>query len=259
MNLQGLWNWEMRPPWSCNYTTNINLQMNYWPALSCALPECLAPYFTFVKRLCENGKQTARLHFGCRGFTLNHNTDRWASTQPVGMIAGHTESEKDSARYSFFPLASVWVCQELWRYYEYTDDLDFLADTAFPLLREAALFCVDWLVEHDGYQVVCPSASPENAFLTPAGEEVSVAYASTMDMTLVREAFDHFEKAWMGASAVPYREVASCPALQWVRMPSPSRINVSPISPMRRHICTSSSLMATHSRCRSDTISPTGR
>lgn len=195
MNLQGLWNWEMQPPWSCNYTTNINLQMNYWPALSCALPECLSPYFTFVKRLCENGKQTARLHFGCRGFTLNHNTDRWASTQPVGKIAGHTESEKGSARYSFFPLASVWVCQELWRYYEYTDDLVFLADTAFPLLREAALFCVDWLIEHDGYQVVCPSASPENAFLTPTGAEVSVAYASTMDMTLVREAFDHFEKA----------------------------------------------------------------
>ena len=195
MNLQGPWNWEMQPPWSCNYTTNINLQMNYWPALSCALPECLSPYFAFVKRLCENGTQTARIHFGCRGFTLNHNTDSWASTQPVGKIAGHTESEKDSARYSFFPLAGVWVCQELWRYYEYTDDVDFLADTAFPLLREAALFCVDWLIEHDGYQVVCPSASPENAFLTTAGEEVSVAYASTMDMTLVREAFDHFEKA----------------------------------------------------------------
>jgi len=195
MTLQGLWNWEMRPPWSCNYTTNINLQMNYWPALSCGLAECLRPYFAFLKTLCGRGRETARARFGCRGFTVSHNTDRWAVTHPVGVIRGHGEGVKGSGQYAFFPLGGAWLCQELWRFYEYTGDADFLANDAFPILREAALFCVDFLVEHDGRWVTCPSASPENAFTAPNGDTASVAWASAMDMTLVRESFDHFEKA----------------------------------------------------------------
>lgn len=194
MNLQGLWNWEMRPPWSCNYTTNINAQMNYWPALSCGTAECMLPYFAFLQKLCENGKKTAQVHFGCRGFSLSHNTDCWASTQPVGSIHGHDEAEKGSGQYAFFPLGGVWMCQLLWRYYEYTGDQVFLRHVAYPILKEAALFCVDFLVEHNGKQVICPSASPENAFRTANGETSSIAYASTMDMTLTREVFDHFQK-----------------------------------------------------------------
>ena len=195
ITLQGLWNWQMQPPWSSNYTTNINTQMNYWPALNCGLKECLQPYFDFIARLCHNGQETAMLQFGCRGFTLSHNTDYWAVTHSVGVVHGQTEGVEDSGRYAWFPLGSVWICQELWRYYEYTGDETFLERTAFPLLREAALFCADFLLSHQGYEVICPSASPENAFFTPDGETASIAYACTMDMTLVREAFDHFEQA----------------------------------------------------------------
>ncbi|MCE5344231.1 MAG: glycoside hydrolase family 95 protein, partial [Eubacteriales bacterium] len=195
MNLQGIWNWEMQPPWSCNYTSNINVQMNYWPTLACGLQECLEPYFTFLARLCKQGQTTACVHFGCRGFTLSHNTDRWGSTQPVGVAHGQKQGVPGSGMYAFFPLGGVWMCQELWRYYEYTDDTDFLALTAFPILREAALFCLDFLTEHDGFWVVCPSASPENAFTAPNGDTASVAWGCTMDMTLVRESFAHFEKA----------------------------------------------------------------
>ena len=195
ITLQGLWSWQIQPPWSCNYTTNINAQMNYWPALSCGLGECLRPYFDFVQKLCEQGKQTARDYYGCRGFTLGHNTDYWANNNPVGVISGQSEGGEDSPRYACFALASVWVCQELWRYYAYTGDLAFLRSTALPVLREAAQFCVDFLTPHGEYEVICPSTSPENAFYTAEGEIVSVGYASAIDMTLVREAFDEYEQA----------------------------------------------------------------
>ncbi len=194
MNLQGLWNWEIQPPWSSNYTTNINTQMNYWPALSCGLWECMAPYFTLLEGVVEEGKKTAAIHFGCRGFTLSHNTDYWRSTHPVGVVHGHKEGAKGSGQYGFFPMGGAWLCQELWRYYEYTGDIAFLKEKAYPILREAALFCLDFLVEHAGHYVICPSASPENAFTAPNGDTASITYACAMDMTLVREVFGDFEK-----------------------------------------------------------------
>ena len=194
MNLQGLWNWEIQPPWSSNYTTNINTQMNYWPALSCGLSECMAPYFDLLKGVAQEGKKTAAIHFGCRGFTLNHNTDYWHSTHPVGIIHGHREGDKGSGQYGFFPTAGAWLCQELWRYYAYTGDTVFLKDTAYPILREAVLFCLDYLIEHKGYYVACPSASPENKFMALSGEEACITYACTMDMTIIREVFGDFEK-----------------------------------------------------------------
>ncbi len=194
MNLQGLWNWEIQPPWSSNYTTNINTQMNYWPALSCGLSECMTPYFDLLYGVVEEGKKTAAIHFGCRGFTLSHNTDYWRSTHPVGVVHGHKEGAKGCGQYGFFPTAGAWLCQELWRYYEYTGDVVFLKEKAYPILREAALFCLDYLVEHEGYFVVCPSASPENAFTAPNGDTASITYACTMDMTIIREVFGDFEK-----------------------------------------------------------------
>ena len=195
MNLQGLWNWEIQPPWSSNYTTNINTQMNYWPALSCGLSECMTPYFDLLQGVVEEGKKTASLHFGCRGFTLSHNTDYWRSTHPVGVVHGQKEGAKGCGQYGFFPLAGVWLCQELWRYFEYTGDAVFLKEKAYPILREAVLFCLDFLVEHEGHFVICPSASPENAFTAPNGDTASITYACTMDMTIVREVFGDFEKA----------------------------------------------------------------
>lgn len=195
INLQGLWNWMMQPPWSSNYTTNINLQMNYWPALAAALPECMEPYFRFLGDVCRQGKRTAETYFGCGGFTLSHNSDGWAHTNPVGVVRGRRHALPDAGRWAWFPLGGVWLCQPLWQYYEYTGDTAFLRETALPLLREAVRFCLDYMVEHDGYWVVCPSTSPENAFYDGRGRVVSVAWAATLDMELIREAFGHFRKA----------------------------------------------------------------
>ena len=194
-NLQGIWNWHIQPPWSSNYTTNINLQMNYWPALSCGMEECMGPYLDFLERLHENGKETARVHFGCRGFCVNHNSDGWAMTNPVGRGPGMKEGRKGSGRWFYFPLGGAWLAQTAWRYYEYTGDETFLRERALPILRDAAIFASDLLVEHDGVYVTCPSTSPENAFVTKSGNPGSITYGCTMDMTIVREIFDEYEAA----------------------------------------------------------------
>lgn len=193
-NLQGIWNWHLQAPWSSNYTTNINLQMNYWLAHSCNLFECMDTYFDFLKKICEEGKKTARIHFNCRGFSLSHNTDYWGNTNPVGVANGRLEGIKGSGTYAFFPMGGAWLCQELWSHYEYTNDLEFLKNTAYPILEQAALFCNDWLVEHNGYYVTCPSTSPENKFVVNENQSCSIAYASTIDLTIIREVFDNFRK-----------------------------------------------------------------
>lgn len=194
-NLQGIWNWMIQPPWSSNYTTNINLQMNYWPALTCGMEECMGPYLDFMERLRENGQKTAREHFGCRGFCVNHNSDGWAMTNPVGRGPGMKEGRKGSGRWFYFPLGGAWLAQTVWRYYEYTGDAGYLREKALPILRDAAIFAADLLVEHDGVYVTCPSTSPENAFRTKSGGEGSITYGCTMDMSIVREIFDEYEAA----------------------------------------------------------------
>lgn len=194
-NLQGIWNWQMRAPWSCNYTTNINVQMNYWLADIGALSECFEPYSRFVKELVIEGKKTAKVNFGCRGFCVGHNTDFWRNTNPVGIPYGGEKGVKGSSLYAFFLLSGQWLCQGLWQHYEYNLDVEYLKNTVYPILREAALFCVDWLVLYNGYYVTCPSASPENQFISPNGEGISpMSMGSTIDMTIIREVFEHFRK-----------------------------------------------------------------
>lgn len=193
-NLQGIWSWEFRAPWNSNWTTNINTQMNYWPVDSCNLSPCFGPYIEFVKRICENGKKTAQTHYGCRGFVHHHNADYWCSTNPVGMAYGETKGRRGAAVWSMWPMGGVWLCQELFRHYEYHPDPDYLEQTLYPILREAALFLLDWVVEEDGGYTTCPSTSPENRFLTADGTACCIASASAMDLTLIRELWDHFEK-----------------------------------------------------------------
>lgn len=195
-NLQGIWNWQMRAPWSSNYTTNINVQMNYWPAQTCNLAECMKPYYTLLGELVENGKKTAQVHFGCRGFCVGHNTDFWRITNPVGVPYGKESGVDGSSLYAFFVLSGQWMCQELWKAYEYHGDLDFLNDFSYPILKEAVLFTIDWLVEYKGYYITCPSASPENQFRTEKGIS-PISMGTTMDMTIVREIFDEFEMAYL--------------------------------------------------------------
>lgn len=191
-NLQGIWSWEQRAPWSSNFTININTQMNYWPALSCRLPECLEPYFSLVTKACEEGKKTAEVNYHCRGFVAHHNLDYWCNTNPVGLTPDQERGNDGSVTWAYWTMGGGWLTQELYRAYEYEQDREYLENTALPVIREAALFFNDWLVEHEGVYVTCPSTSPENRFLLPDGQTCCVTYASTMDMTIVREVFENY-------------------------------------------------------------------
>jgi alpha-L-fucosidase 2 len=129
-NLQGIWNWEIRPPWGSNWTTNINTQMNYWHAQSCNLQECLQPYFDFVKRICEEGNKTARIHYNCRGFVHHNNADYWCNTNPAGLAHGEDRGRENSVTWAMWPMGGAWLTSELFRHYEYNLDQGFLRDTA---------------------------------------------------------------------------------------------------------------------------------
>lgn len=178
-NLQGIWNDRMQPPWCSSWTTNINLQMNYWPAEVANLAECHRPLFRLIEDLRITGQKAAAVHYGCRGWTAHHNIDLWRTATPVG----------GSPSWAFWPMAGAWLCEHLWEHYAFGQDEAFL-ETAYPAIREAALFCLDWLVEApDGTLVTCPSTSPENTFIAPDGQRSSVSKGSTMDMALIRNVF----------------------------------------------------------------------
>lgn len=184
-NLQGIWNEDLRPAWSSNYTTNINVEMNYWPAEVCNLSECHEPLFRMIKEVSENGKETAKKRYGCRGWAVNHNVDLWRQAAPAG----------GSSEWAYWPMAGVWLCSHLWEHYEFTQDKNFLEE-AYPLMKGAATFLLDWLIkDENGYLVTCPSISPENNFLTREGEKCSPSIASTMDMSLSRNLFTNCIKA----------------------------------------------------------------
>ena len=191
-NLQGIWSWEMQAPWSSNWTTNINMQMNYWPALSCGLEECLEPYFAYVENLARNGKKTASIHYHCRGTVHHHNADGWYATNPVGIPYGAESGQEGSVVWSMWLMGMAWLTQEFYRYYEYTGDLEFLEKQAYPLIRETALFLVDWLVPYRGKYVTCPSTSPENRFRDEEGRACAVTFGSAMDMEMTQEVFEHY-------------------------------------------------------------------
>ncbi|MFJ8045714.1 glycosyl hydrolase family 95 catalytic domain-containing protein [Kitasatospora sp. NPDC096147] len=179
-NLQGIWNDDTAPPWNSNWTTNVNLPMNYWPAEITNLAECHQPLLSLVEDLAEAGAPTARDLYGCRGWTVHHNTDLWRPTAPV---AG-------SPSWAMWPMAGAWLCAHLWEHYRYGGDRAFLAERAYPAMRGAALFLLDFLVEDgDGALVTCPSTSPEHHFRTPGGGYAAVTAGTTMDLELARELF----------------------------------------------------------------------
>ncbi len=182
-NLQGIWNDEVRPPWSSNFTLNINTQMNYWLAEPANLAECHAPLFDFIAELSENGRRTAQTNYGARGWVAHHNADLWRQSAPVGAF-GHGDPV-----WACWPLAAAWLCQHLWEHYAFGGDRDFLAERAYPLMKGAAEFALDWLIEHDGWLVTAPSTSPENKFTTPDGQHAAVSAATTMDMALLHDLF----------------------------------------------------------------------
>jgi len=181
-NLQGIWNDILQPPWSSNYTVNINTEMNYWPAETTSLPECHEPLLDFVGHLAEAGRRTAKERYGCGGWTAHHNVDAWCWTNPV---AG-------DPRWSNWPMSGAWLVRHLWDHYAFSGDLEFL-ERAWPILRGAAEFCLDWLVElPDGSLGTSPSTSPENSYLAD-GEPASVTMSSTMDLALISDLFQRCE------------------------------------------------------------------
>jgi alpha-L-fucosidase 2 len=188
-NLQGIWNQETRPPWSSNWTLNINAEMNYWPVETCNLAECHTPLLELIGKLADNGAITADIHYGAKGWTAHHNTDIWCQTSPVGDY-GHGDPV-----WALWPMGGVWLCQHLWEHYAFGKDEKFLREQAYPIMKGAALFCLDWL--HDdgsGRLITSPSTSPEHKFRTAAGLS-GVSVASTMDMSLIWDLFTNVTEA----------------------------------------------------------------
>ena len=187
-NLQGIWNKDLRPPWSSNYTVNINTQMNYWPAEICNLSELHEPLFEFIKELRVTGAKTAKLHYNADGFVVHHNSDIWRLSNPVGNFG------RDAAGYAFWPMGAGWLCQHLFEHYEYTLDKEFLKDTAYPAIKDAAKFYLDMLVEDEsGYLMMAPSTSPENAFIYN-GQVCKVSKTATMTTAIIKEVFKNYIK-----------------------------------------------------------------
>ena len=182
--LQGIWNKDFLPPWESKYTVNINLQMNYWPAEVCNLSECHKPVFELIKKIAEKGSKTAKEMYGARGFVCHHNTD----------IHGDSAPQDHWNPGTYWVLGAAWLCTHQWTHYQYTRDRDFLAEN-FPLMRGAAEFLLDFMVEHEGYLVTCPSVSPENTFLLPGGEKGANIYGVTMDNQIIRDLFNQCVEA----------------------------------------------------------------
>ena len=180
-NLQGIWNDSTNPPWASNYTTNINTQMNYWPAEVTNLAECAEPLFAMLADLAGTGARTARTHYGARGWVLHHNSDLWRNTAPV-----------DGPRSGMWPTGGAWLATHLWEHYLYSGDAAFLA-RAYPIMKGAAEFFVDTLVEDPSgrYLVTSPSLSPENRH-HPDG---TVAAGPAMDSQILRDLFDQVVEA----------------------------------------------------------------
>ena len=175
-NLQGIWNYQRRAPWDGKYTSNINLEMNYWPAEITALGECHEPLLRLTREVSETGREAAAM-YNARGWTLHHNTDIWRSTGAV-----------DGPSYGIWPTCNAWLCQDMWDRYQITGDEEFLAEI-FPIMRDAATFYFDMLVRDPktGYLVVAPSFSPENRPSVDGKRSFSVVYGTTMDNQMVAD------------------------------------------------------------------------
>jgi len=185
-NLQGLWNDKIAAPWNADYHININIQMNYWPAELCNLSECHEPFFRLTEALVPSGRKTARDVYNCRGFVAHHTTDAWFHTTPFGSVG-----------YGMWPMGGAWCTQHFMEHYRFTGDKKFLKTRAYPILKEASLFLLDWLVEHPrtGKLVSGPSNSPENRFTAPDGKNVNLSMGPSMDQEIAWDTFSNLIEA----------------------------------------------------------------
>lgn len=178
-NLQGLWAWQMNAPWNADFHTNINFQMNYWPSDLTNLSEMHTPLFDLTDMLIKPGERSADIIYGARGWVVHHLTDAWGFTAPADGPQG------------IWPVGAAWLAQHPWDHYCFTGDKEFLAERAWPIMKGAARFIMDFLVEapagtaYAGKLVTNPSYSPENAFVLPNGEHSVFTYGATMDLEII--------------------------------------------------------------------------
>lgn len=172
-NLQGIWNNLLTPPWGSKYTTNINLEMNYWPADVLSLGTLNEPLFTKIKLLAKKGEETAKTYYNARGWVLHHNTDIWNGTAPI-----------NNANHGIWVTGAAWLSHHLWQHYEFYRNESFLRNEAYPIMKKAALFFEDFLVKDNktGWLISTPSNSPEHGGLV-AGP--------TMDHQMIRSLFEN--------------------------------------------------------------------
>jgi len=188
-NLQGLWNPYIRPPWSSNYTVNINLEENYWLTEIANLPELHQSLLQFIENAATTGKESAQTYYGTKGWVVCQNSDIWAMSNPVGEHSG-------DPNWANWNMGGVWLCTHLWEHYLFSHDEKFLKEKAYPLMTGAVDFCLDWMVkDKNGKWITSPSTSPENFFVTPKGYAGATLYGATADLAMIREFFEDFLKA----------------------------------------------------------------
>ncbi|MCJ7466980.1 MAG: glycoside hydrolase family 95 protein [Maribacter sp.] len=184
-NLQGIWNPYLRPPWSSNYTININLEENYWPAENANLSEMHLPLLGFIDNIAKTGEVTAKTFYGASGWAACHNSDIWAMSNPVGDFG------QGDPKWANWNMGGTWLSSHLWEHYAFTLDRSFLEEKGYPLLKGAAQFCLDILMEDtNGQLITSPSTSPEAAFIASDGYEAQTSYGATADLAMIRECFD---------------------------------------------------------------------
>ena len=185
-NLQGLWNGSIAAPWNADYHININVQMNYWPAEVTNLSECHEPFFRLTEAIVPSGRKTARDVYNCRGFVAHHTTDAWLHTSPFGSVG-----------YGMWPMGAAWCTQHFMEHYRFGGDKKFLKNRAYPILKEACLFFLDWLVEHPktGKLVSGPSNSPENSFFAPDGKRANLSMGPSMAQEIIWDTFTNLIEA----------------------------------------------------------------
>jgi alpha-L-fucosidase 2 len=183
-NLQGLWTPYLWSPWRGNYTVNINLEENYWPAFVANLAEMAAPLDDFIRALADNGRHSARNYYGVsKGWCASHNSDLWAMTNPVG-------EKRESPMWACWNMGGAWLVQTLWERYLFTQDKQYLKTVAYPLMKGAADFCLEWLIDNPknpGELITAPSTSPENEYVTDKGYHGVTCYGGTADLAIIRE------------------------------------------------------------------------
>lgn len=187
-NLQGIWNHEVRPPWSSNYTTNINAEMNYWPAETCNLSECTVPFFELIERTARNGVVTAATNYGLPGWCAHHNVDYWGHSAPVGDFGG------GDPRWANWPMGGPWLSQHIWEHYLFTGDKVFLRQH-YPTIRGAGQFVAGLLVKNkEGYYETAFGLSPENGYIKN-GKTLVTSPGPAMDLALTREVLTNGRRA----------------------------------------------------------------